>query len=357
LAGAIITFHLFWLPDLFVFLIWEIKENWSLYRANRGKSLQPVIVGAHGETVRGLLQPGFHSGTVPNLYAKLRIAERVATKTRNWHSARAYRHEVEEVADTLRNFVAREMVALLNQSLCWRGNHVAVGPVHLATNRFRLELIHGEHPVHPVEIEIEHRNGWLVAGVRANGWLDKISDDQLQAFCVCLAGLYKRADIDLVREQIQGELGGIKSFQLTYEGLQVWSDPHVKPVQYPLRDCEDHPERIVELERLVYARIPIAWAQWVDCWEKDQAGKPGLPGLAEALVRVPGRTTTPKADGPVVLSVDQRFTTPAKNEERTHGQETTQPRPETQSEAGRSGEEAPAAVSLTGLQGQPIQDG
>ena len=127
-AYVVVVITLWLLPDAVAFLVWEMKENWGLYRANRGKSLEPVIVGAHGETVRGLLQPGLHSGTVPNLYAKLRIAERLATKTRNWHTARAYRHEVEAVAGTPAQFRRPcEMVALLEQSHCWKGHHVEAG--------------------------------------------------------------------------------------------------------------------------------------------------------------------------------------------------------------------------------------
>src|SRR5262249_27491558 len=38
----------FFLPDAFGFLIWEMKENWSLYRANRGKVVRPAVVGSHG---------------------------------------------------------------------------------------------------------------------------------------------------------------------------------------------------------------------------------------------------------------------------------------------------------------------
>jgi hypothetical protein len=291
LASAIIWFHIFWLPDLFVFLIWEIKENWRLYRANRGESLEPVAVGSHGETVRGLLQPGFHSGTVPQLYAKLRIAERQATKTRSWQAARAYRHEIEEMCETLRNFVAREMVALLVQSRCWQGVQVAVGQVHLATNRIRIELVHADFPVQPVEVEIEHRHGWLMARVRNNGWLENISAEQLRAFCLCLAGLYKRADVDLVREQLQWVLDApTASLELTPEGLSVRPDLHGEPTFHPLREHRDDPEAPESAQRLLFTRAPILWERWVACWEKDQdgEGQPGLPGLGEFLVRLPG---------------------------------------------------------------------
>jgi len=58
------------------------------------------------------LQPGFHSGTVPQLFARLREAERQAMQTRNWQRARLYRHEVEEMEAALGRFLEREVVAL-----------------------------------------------------------------------------------------------------------------------------------------------------------------------------------------------------------------------------------------------------
>ena len=55
------------IPGIFGFIAWELKENWRLYEANRSSRLRPVTIGSHGETMRGLLRPGFHSGTVPTL--------------------------------------------------------------------------------------------------------------------------------------------------------------------------------------------------------------------------------------------------------------------------------------------------
>jgi hypothetical protein len=339
---VVTTFYL--LPDAVAFLVWEMKENWSLYRANRGKVLRPVVVGAHGETVRGLLQPGFHSGTVPRLYARLRHAERIATKTRNWHNARAYRHEVEAMKETLNKFISREMVALLNQSRAWQGHHVATGPVHLSTNRMGFELIHSDHPVKPVEIEIEQSNGWLVAGVCANGWLEDVGEPQRRAFCLCLAGLYKGADVDLVREQLEASLPGpVASFQLDRESLRVWTDLHGEPRSYRLREDPENPAATADLHYLLFSRTPILWEQWIQCWEKDQAGEgqPELPIRGELLVRLHGSTS----DGKL-----------AARGEAHHVEETTQPRPEAQGQAGPASEEAPRAEPLPGVQGEQVQD-
>src|SRR5262249_22102858 len=141
------TFYL--LPDAFAFLVWETKENWSLYRANRGLQMWPVAIGAHGESVRGLLEPGFHSGTVPRLYTRLRDAERRAFRSRDWNAARWYRKELEHIEAGFRRFVDRELLGLLRQSSSWQGQRLAVGPVHLAINRIRFELDHDAYPTQP----------------------------------------------------------------------------------------------------------------------------------------------------------------------------------------------------------------
>jgi hypothetical protein len=318
LAYMIVLFHIFWLPDVFAFLVWEFKENWSLYRSNRSKFLEPISVGSHGETVRGLLQPGFHSGTVPVLFARLREAEREASRTRNWQRARAYRHEVEEVEVSLQRFVTRTMVSLLQQSRSWGDSPpgqeagdptpaplIEAGPVHLATNRIRFELNHAAHPAIPVEFEIEHHHRWLLAGIRHPGWLEHLSADQLQAFATCLAGLYKLAGLDLVREQLLASLPAVPAAaRLTEEGVQVWWDVHGDPVSYPLRRRPNDPEQAELLHRLVFSRTPIEWEQWVACWQSDQEGRghPGLPGMSERVLprnlvaRAKAAETPPAAD-------------------------------------------------------------
>jgi hypothetical protein len=287
LAYLVVWFHIWWLPDVWAFLTWEIKENWRLYRSNRSKVITPASVGTHGESVRGLLQPGFHSGTVPALFSRLRQAEREAAVTRNWQKARTYRLEVEEVEEALHRFLARCLVALLKQSQFWRDEPIEAGPVHLATNRIRFELTHAGYPATPVEIEIEHHRNWMVAGIRAPGWLPRLSPDQQRAFATCLAGLYKLADIDLVREQLYAAMpGSPAAAQLTYDGLQVWWESHGEPKSYILRGPTHRREKAELLNRLVFSRTPITWEQWVLCWQSDQQekGHPGLPGMTEMVL-------------------------------------------------------------------------
>jgi hypothetical protein len=74
LAKGLAGFTVLMLPGFAGFLVWELKENWKLYRASRPEALQPLAIGHHGESMIGFLRPGFHSGTIPKLFTKLRRA-------------------------------------------------------------------------------------------------------------------------------------------------------------------------------------------------------------------------------------------------------------------------------------------
>ena len=76
IGNSIAATTVLFLPGVFGFLVWELTSNWRLYESNRPESLGPVVVGSHGETVVRLLRPGFHSGTLPKQFARLRRARR-----------------------------------------------------------------------------------------------------------------------------------------------------------------------------------------------------------------------------------------------------------------------------------------
>src|SRR5206468_6005352 len=107
-CGAIGTM----IPGIFGFLAWELKENWKLYTANRPTTLRPVLLGHHGETMARLLRPGFHSGTVPKLFRKLRRAHRKARRTRQpvAELLRKPVYHLHEVQHALKRYVEREFL-------------------------------------------------------------------------------------------------------------------------------------------------------------------------------------------------------------------------------------------------------
>ncbi len=101
LAVFVTTAVLACIPGLFGFLAWELKENWRLYRANAAPELQPKAIGSHGETVLRLLRPGFHSGTLPRIFARLRRAERAGDRKGTGRRL-ADLHHVQEAVRPLR---------------------------------------------------------------------------------------------------------------------------------------------------------------------------------------------------------------------------------------------------------------
>lgn len=289
-AAWFILFLTVWLlPDAFGFLFWEMKENWRMYRANRQRQLRPVGVGPHGETVRQLLQPGFHSGTVPKLYVRLREAERQAIRTGSWRTARTWRRSLDEVQKTIRRLVERELIKLLQESKRWKGEPLRVGGIVLTPTRIGIELVQPEAE-RPVRLEWEDQSGWMVASIREPGWLETLGVEQQQTVTTALTGLYKLAGIDLVSEQLREYLPEGVSFALTERDLIVRSGPLLETtVCYDLRRSrgllrsrtfEGTPATnwpTLDPGRVMFARVPLSWRQWVEGWQDGPEGKPSPP--------------------------------------------------------------------------------
>lgn len=290
LALGIAASTIWLLPDAFGFLFWEIRENWSVYRANRRGSLRPVTIGPHGETARGLLHPGFHSGTVPKLYAHLREAERQAQLTGNWRDARKNRHALKEVQKSLHMFLAYELISLLHETELWKDRPLAVGPVRLSTNRIQFEVLHRELTETPFVFEVVERAGWLIGGIRKRGWVEQVSPAQQCALNTALAGLYALAGVDIVQEQIRANLPeGTQSYDLDAQGLILWHDGVA--LSYDLHAPEDHltPRNpsgepvagpTLDARRLVFGRNPLPWSQWIENW--TSAPNAAMPPLVIA---------------------------------------------------------------------------
>jgi hypothetical protein len=302
------TFYL--LPDAVTFLFWEMRENWRLYRANRPVAVRPAAVGPHGESVGGLLRLGFHSGTVPRLYARLRAAERRAAHDGLWRDARTYRQALHVVEQAVRRFVTREFVAVLNAAPAWGERKLSVGRVQLGTNRIRVELcLEGVEA--PAALEWEDRSGWLVAGWAEPGWVPELSPTAARLFENALTYLYRRAGVWLVREHVRANLPpGAVHTDVTRAGLLVWcGSREAAPVLYDLTRRSDElrprtPDNlypaagpVLDAHRLVFARVRLTWPQWLAAWPSDLGACPpprfGPPDFDLVLLPRGGEAVTP----------------------------------------------------------------
>lgn len=284
------------IPGVFGFLVWELKENWRLYEANRPRELRPVVIGSHGETMLRFMKPGIHSGTLPKLYARLRKAARRGDEP-TVHKLLEARHHVEE---SIRQFVEREFGLLLAGSRGWELAPPWAGEVEVGSNRVQVDLYCPELSRESLRLVFEEQAGWLLAGVERAGWLTRLTPGRARVLAVALAGLYKLAGVDVTRQQVARCLGPeAEAYDLVADGLLVWpGDDYRTEVLYRFSDrttvrpvvLAGSPRLelpVLESRLLCFRSVPITWREWVAFWEADQAGTSTLPEFLTGVYLLP----------------------------------------------------------------------
>jgi hypothetical protein len=277
LADGFAAFTVFVLPGLAGFLVWELKENWKLYRASRPKALRPVAIGHHGETMGRFLRPGIHSGTIPKAFLKLRRAA--------WHRDEAgvakHKEAIHHVEEAIHNFADRELVSILVEAAFARD--LAVAAIDIASNRVTVELSCASAGPGVVAIGFDEQSGWLVAGVRGAGWLAALDARRRAIFELALSGFYRLAGAELVREQLEAVLA-CTTYDIADDGLLLWPDgDYSSEIVYDLasrtlaptvRGREPRgPVPSFAGKRALFGRESLAWAQWDAAWQRVAAGE------------------------------------------------------------------------------------
>lgn len=278
LARSFTWFNIFFIPGIFGFAVWELKENWRLYMANRKKQLNPVAVGSHGETVARLLRPGFHSGTLPKLFRRLRRLEHQEPSFKRFSARRAARGQLEHVEMALRNFVQRELIRLLQLCPAWGGTGIRCGHIHTASNSFLLELESPTLGEQPIRLLFQEQSGWVVASVAESGCLRFASADQLRSFQNALEGFYRKCGIDMVREQMEAKFLHGHQYDINWEGLAIWPHGmfsheltvnlnrkgHLRPL--PAAEAAAAGIPPTEREAVLFYETGTNWSDWVLLW-------------------------------------------------------------------------------------------
>jgi hypothetical protein len=342
-AGLII----FCIPGIFGFLVWELKENWRLYAANRPAGLQPAVIGAHGETMIRLLRPGFHSGTIPKLFARLRRAERKARKTGKWRAARKNFHKLQHVELSLRRFVEREFIALWNAASLplppgegrGEGSHIeaasyrfttvekrqdadstfspppsiVLDAIRLASQRVRLSLNRRDSSDEPLVLDLEVQSGWIAANVVSSGWVGRLSQLQSEFLGRALLGFYKTLGVDLVRQQIAACFRApAPPFDVQAAGLCVWMDATFesevfypfddRPVWEPQSNPQDLPLAplalcgigglkypLLQRSQILFREYVFLWKDWVTLWDRKDATETASTSFPKFTVLPPAK--------------------------------------------------------------------
>jgi hypothetical protein len=298
LAGLTATLISISIPGIFGFLVWELKENWRLYAANRRRQLGPVMIGAHGENMGRLLRPGFHSGTLPKRFAKLRYAERTARLDGDWRPVHKHLQALHLVELSVRRYVEREFLELFAESAAWQASPPQLGRIRLGANFVRLSIQCPEIAEGTLHLTLETQAGWLLADADGGDWVGRLPPWQRQMLVTAIIGLYKTAGIDLIFQQMEGEFPPPPPWlDVSAQGLIVWPDPqHEVEAFYDLTEPQwiapqgIHglpPRRLptVERERFVFSEVEVDWNRWVEVWGQEAAGQ-GHPREPIVPVRV-----------------------------------------------------------------------
>lgn len=286
LANGFAAFTILVLPGLAGFLVWELKENWRVYRATRSKTLGPIIIGHHGETMARLLRPGFHSGTIPKLFTKLRRAAWMHDE----HGVAKAREGLHHVEQAIELFAARQLVSMLNEAEAFRASDLTIAHVALDSNRIQIELTCESVAPESALVRIELQANWLLASVPRLGWIATLDEEQRRIVEVGLAGFYKLAAIELVGEQLEqllrmpdGGAARTPRFAISDDKLLVWpGEGFETEVSYDLRSARLR-RRVrgahisSELPSLrgkhaVFAREPLFRTMWTSAWQQIMRG-------------------------------------------------------------------------------------
>jgi len=283
-GSTIATVIITGIPGIFGFLAWEFKENWKLYAANRPNKLKPVPIGSHGETMLRLLAPGFHSGTLPKLFAKRRRNARKARWRPELDRRAKFDEQLHHVTQSIGHFVERELLSLLQHSRAFREMPLSLGHVEASTNRVVIQIQHADAP-EPLQILISEQSGWLIAGIADTGWAaTRLDARQRRVLAAALAGMYKLGAVELVREQIESRLLDARpAYDISEYNLIVW--PHRdfdKEIFYNLDErplSTPRPRAVARtvglgplpLADLVFQEHDLEWTAWRKFWEDEQS--------------------------------------------------------------------------------------
>ena len=268
LASTIVGPTVVLLPGVFGFLVWELKENWRLYEANRPKALHPVVIGHHGETMLRLMKPGFHSGTLPRLFRQLRDA--VAKS--NERKMRKRRDGLREVHHALDTFLAREFVALLAAS--GQVGAVSVKEIVLGSNRVQIALRHAES-TKVMQLDFEEHGGWLLVRLTP-GWLADLPEKAAAVVHLALDGVYRACGVDILADDVEELLPPGASYDVVDLGLAVWPagrweteglyDLKARGAVAPQNVRGDCELPIIDATRLLVRHRKMTWVEWVARW-------------------------------------------------------------------------------------------
>ena len=153
------------LPGVFGFLVWELKENWRLYAANRPRDLHPVMVGSHGESDAAPDEAGVPFRPIAQALCPAPPCQRKAHWTGNWKGVHKSHDALHHVEQDVRRFVERELANLLVHSRGWHGAQLPPARSCWLPTASWSSSTSAQLSKNSLWLTFEEQSGWLLAGV------------------------------------------------------------------------------------------------------------------------------------------------------------------------------------------------
>jgi hypothetical protein len=251
------------IPGFLGFMVWELKENWRLYIANMPMALNPVSFGSHGETTRGMLVPGFHSGTLPALFRRAR-------------QGRASSEEFHHVENEISRFFASELLALplgIPSFPRMTIHHVSISNFALGATIAMNEIT--------ARLTVRWRGQWIEADWDDTDLRAALDPKQRMAWDDALSGFWKKTDIDLLAPALLAA-SGAKAYGALESGLWLVMPDKKRRLTYLWNNREDLlvPEEgngpALPRADILTAEHTIAWRDWSARWQQRVNGTQGV---------------------------------------------------------------------------------
>ena len=335
IVEAFVWFMDFIIPGAFGFFFWEFRENWRLYEANRPARMPAAMFGPHAETMRDLLEPGFHAGTLPAVYRKLRKACDLRSTSNDLRLERACLREIGEIGEDLAQLARRQLFDVLGLCAAWRDmmakdegmrpdhyadsnpqtaiphNNVAIHPTGfsvrnpiLATNRIEIILDWKHSRLNPEDapltIDIEFMAGNLFARVGRPPWLGRVSAEAARSLTASLAWFFTQTGIGISIQHLEAGLpSGFVRAAFESRAITLFPPEHspgtptdsLSETAAPVRLRMDWSgERLLPVRRdpripgpipagiMIFGSVPVAWSDFVG-WFDAEAKAPSRDPL------------------------------------------------------------------------------
>jgi hypothetical protein len=204
---------------------------------------------------------------------------------------------LERVRLEVKHLIEREFITLIELSPRWHGGRLTVGQVRLGVHSIRIEILGSIPEQESLWLEFCDLSGWLLAGIERVGWLAALEPGDMQLVSQALAGLYKMSGVDLVREQIQSQIGADTHFDLCEAGLVLWTaGDSARRVVYSLRGPDPLVPHAIEpgsiafgpvlqQQKIMFSKNEISWSRWLETWSLAE-GPADVPSAAGAEILI-----------------------------------------------------------------------